>query len=489
MKVRLIFKNFITGLWGQVFLWVLLPLMLLVITFSFLVIDNHQVAMHTLALEDNAGLVRALAQIVSMRAISVSSNLSIPVNELSTDDLQLEQLLLDPHSQRNTSILLLNTDGTLLFSYGLTDPDDDFLRWPDVAQALSGKSGALRVSSSIQSDVIVYAPVNKTAWVLIMREYQRLQGISVIRLEQIIPIVLLTTIGISLMAVYFGFKKIAQPLKALEQYTHQIASDNFNTVAISVGGIREIEDLHQAINQMIKQIQKDQAAIRTYLGAVTRAQEHERTRLARELHDDTVQDLIALDHRVQRIQRTIKQSPNQASEHAVELRQMIDKAIRDVRRMCMDLRPLYLDELGLVGSLEMLAYKSNATFQAVGSPVRLQAEHEATLYRIAQEALSNAIHHAQAEQIHVEVQFTPDNIQLSIRDNGIGFVLHNDFETLVKQRHFGLVGMHERAQLIKSKFQIQSSPGVGTSILIIMPVDAQKNSTHFPILDDNFSKI
>lgn len=470
MDLQVKLKNFVTGLWGQVFLWTLLPVMSLLIAFSFVFINNHQEAMHTLALEDNTRLVHALAQIVSMQAISTSSNLSIPVDELSADDMQLEQLLLDPHLTRKTSIILLNTNGSVLFSYGLTDPNDDFLRWPGIAQSLSGGEGALAVSLSMQSDIIAYTPIYNTDWILIIREYQRLKDISVIQSAKIVPIVLLATMGISLMTVYFGFNKIAQPLKALEQYTRQITSDNYTTLAISVGGIREMEELYLTINQMATQIQKDQAAIRTYLGAVTRAQEEERTRLARDLHDDTVQDLIALDHRVQRIQRTIKQSPNQASEHAVELRQMIDKAIRDVRRMCMNLRPLYLDDLGLVASLEMLAHKSNATFRAIGLPVRLQAEHEATLYRIVQEALSNAVQHAQAKQIHVEVRFGVDNIQLMIRDDGIGFVLHDDFETLANQHHFGLLGMRERAQLMKSDLKIHSSHSVGTSIIATIPV-------------------
>jgi signal transduction histidine kinase len=470
MYLPLMLKNFILGLWGQVFLWALLPLMSLVIVFAFFLINTHQDTMHALAIEDSTALVRVLAQMVSMEATSISTNLSVPVDELSIDDLQLEQFLRDPHIQTTTSILLLDADGSLLFSYGPSDSASDMLNWYSLAKASSSNSGAFATSSPTQSDIIAYAPINNTDWLLIIHEYGRLLDASIMQFDQIIPITLLATIVISFMTFYFGLKKIVRPLNALEQNTHQIASGDFNVASTSVGGIREVEDLRLAINRMAYQIQRDQVALRAYLGAVTGAQEEERARLARELHDDTVQDLIALDHRVQWIQRTLKQNPDQASEHAVKLRQMIDKAIRDVRRMCMDLRPLYLDELGLVAALETLAHEANATFRVIGVPVLLSVEHEATLYRIVQEALSNAVNHAQAEKIRVEIQFNEKNFRLAIHDNGAGFIPQDDFRSLVKQRHFGLLGMRERAQLMKSKLQIQSSPELGTSVIVVVPI-------------------
>ncbi|QPC83153.1 HAMP domain-containing protein [Phototrophicus methaneseepsis] len=470
MEVRLKIRRFFTGLWGQVFLWTLLPIMSLLMIFSFVFTNNHQEAMHNLAIEDNTELVRTLAQMLSMQIKYSPSNLSDSTDVFSLDDVPLEQLLEDIHPDISTALVVVDSDGRVLFSDGSLDPGEDILKLSYLPQSHGSN---IFVSTTVQGDIIASAPIMDTDWTLILRENGRLFNTQFLQFEEIIPIILMATLGISFMTLYFGLNYIARPVNILKQYTHQIADGEFDAASRSAGGIREIEELRSAINQMAAQLQQDQIALQTYLGAVTGAQEEERARLARELHDDTVQDLIALDHRVQRIQRTIKQNPDDASQHANVLRQMIDKAIRDVRRMCLALRPLYLDELGLVASLETLAHETKATFRLIGSPIRLSSEYETTLYRIVQEALNNAVNHAQAKQIDVEIRFDFESIQMIVRDNGVGFKVQDDFEVLAKHRHFGLLGMHERAQLLKGNLQIHSSPGVGTSILIIMPINAQ----------------
>jgi len=437
--------------------------------FSFVFVNNHQEAMHNLAIEDNTELVRTLAQMLSMQIKATSSNLSDSTDIFSTDDVQVEQLLGDFHPDVSTTLVVIDSNGRVLFSYGSTDPDEDTLSEMGIPMPASSEQGEFADASLIQGNLIAFAPIMDTDWILILRENGRLVNVQMLQFGEIIPIILIATLGISFMTLYLGLYYIARPVNILKQYTHQIATGHFTAASKSAGGIREIEELRLAINQMAMQIQQDQNALQTYLGAVTAAQEEERARLARELHDVTVQDLITLDHRAQRIQRTIPQNPDDASQHAKALRQMIDKAIRDVRRMCLALRPLYLDELGLVASLEALAHEMNATFHVIGSPIRLSADREAILYRIVQEALNNVTHHARAKHIHVEVRFDAESIQVMVRDDGVGFKTQDDFEALARHGHFGLLGMQERAQLLKGNLQIHSSPGMGTSVIIIVP--------------------
>lgn len=474
MDVRLRIRRFFTGLWGQVFLWTLLPILSLLMIFSFVFVNNHQEAMHNLAIEDNTELVRTLAQMLSMQIKASSSNLPDSTDIFSIDDVQVEQLLGDFHPDVSTTLVVIDSNGRILFSYGSTDPDEDTLSEMGIPMPASSEQGEFADASSIQGNIIAFAPIMDTDWTLILRENGRLYNARLLQFEEMIPIILIATLGISFMTLYLGLNYIARPVSLLKQYTHQIANGEFSAASRPAGGIREIEELRLAINEMALQIQQDQSALQSYLGAVTAAQEEERARLARELHDDTVQDLIALDHRVQRIQRTITQNPDDASEHANVLRQMIDKAIRDVRRMCLALRPLYLDELGLVASLETLAHEAKATFRLIGSPTRLSSEHEATLYRIVQEALNNAVNHAQAKQIDVEIRFDFESIQMIVRDNGVGFKPQGDFEALVKHHHFGILGMHERAQLLEGNLQIHSSPGMGTSVITVVPQEINK---------------
>ena len=152
-----------------------------------------------------------------------------------------------------------------------------------------------------------------------------------------------------------------------------------------------------------------------------------------------------------------------------ELRQMITDAIEEVRRFSRALRPVYLEELGLVTALEILAHESGADFQIVGSPRRLNADKELALYRIAQESLNNVHHHAQAQKLLTELTFGETSVILRVCDNGIGFEIPPSLSDLTRTGHFGLMGMRERAQLAGGQLTITSSPTQGTAVTVILP--------------------
>jgi signal transduction histidine kinase len=219
---------------------------------------------------------------------------------------------------------------------------------------------------------------------------------------------------------------------------------------------------------MADKVQAAQKSLHSYVGAVTAGQEEERRRLARELHDETIQSLIALNQRLQLAQM----ASGQVGTTLAEMEQMVSQMIEAVRRFVRDLRPIYLEDLGLAAALHVLAGDSSQTigipvhFSKSGRERRLPPEVELALYRMAQEGLSNVARHAQASQAWLKVAFSGEVVTLVIEDDGRGFTLPPTPALLAAAGHFGLLGLSERAILIGAKLDIDSTPGEGSRISI-----------------------
>jgi two-component system sensor histidine kinase UhpB len=159
-----------------------------------------------------------------------------------------------------------------------------------------------------------------------------------------------------------------------------------------------------------------------------------------------------------------------------EVVSLTEQAIENVRRQTRALRPIYLEDLGLVTALEMLARESSQSagisveFQRQGTEKRLNPDVELALYRMAQEALNNVAKHAQATQAIVNMSFMPQEVTLQVSDNGKGFDVPNSPAEFAPGGHFGLVGLYERAELIGARLEIHSSPGQGSQITVHLPV-------------------
>ena len=219
-----------------------------------------------------------------------------------------------------------------------------------------------------QDYAIAYAAVPGTEWRLLLREPWHGLTTPPILLEQWTPFVLLIAVSVSFLTLLFGLLFVVRPLRLLSDSTRRIGQGDFTAASAPVGGVDEIEDLRQSVDQMAQQIQGYQAGLQSYLHAVTRAQEEERARLARELHDETIQTLTALDHKVQKLQRALEREPESIRQSLDELHTMAAGATAEVRRFSRALRPLYLEDLGLAPALELLAKESGAGFTLVGTP-------------------------------------------------------------------------------------------------------------------------
>jgi signal transduction histidine kinase len=280
-------------------------------------------------------------------------------------------------------------------------------------------------------------------------------------------------------AVWFGIRRIVQPLQQLEGRATDLAWGDFDSIEKPVGGIEEIQQLQATLKHLANRVRSTQAGMRNYIAAITQTQEDERARLARELHDQTVQTLIALGHREQRLKRYVTDDP-EAAAVLDELRGMTTQAVDDLRRIIRAMRPIYLEELGLVPALEMLAHDLNlderainVSFEKAGEPVRLPPDHEMALYRVAQEALSNIWQHSEANQAWLSVSYDDRGVAVSVRDNGQGFEAPRRVTDLSEKGHFGIMGMYERAALIGAHLQIASKPDQGTTVTIRAPVSPQ----------------
>jgi len=152
---------------------------------------------------------------------------------------------------------------------------------------------------------------------------------------------------------------------------------------------------------------------------------------------------------------------------------MVDETMAEVRRFSRNLRPIYLEEVGLVAALEALTNDAGreelrVSFQVTGEPRRLAPGIELALYRIVQEALNNVARHAEASEADVHVAFADHSVLVCVKDNGKGFEVPPRVTGLVEAGHYGLTGMQERARLAGAQLTIGSQPGEGTSIEIAL---------------------
>jgi len=216
--------------------------------------------------------------------------------------------------------------------------------------------------------------------------------------------------------------------------------------------------------------------MRFYVQQVTRAQEDERKRIARELHDDVSPSLLLL---VQRLDVLVSNSRPRLSKSLTEgledLHHQIIKALEGLRHCAQDLRPRILDDLGLVAALEWMTeemvknYRIDAHVEVIGIERSLPDEEQLVLFRIAQEALSNTRRHAEASRAWVTLEFGDDKTTLTVKDNGKGFELPPRIGDLASAGKLGLAGMQERAQLINGKLTLKSEQGKGTTVTVEVP--------------------
>jgi signal transduction histidine kinase len=226
-----------------------------------------------------------------------------------------------------------------------------------------------------------------------------------------------------------------------------------------------------------------QESLQTYARQVTQAQEDERLRIARELHDETAQELVHLVRRLERLGE---------AEHADVPRQVQDLltlargTLQSVRRFSRDLRPSVLDDLGLVPAIEFAVEETNARLaggaklRVTGTPRRLGSPVELALFRIAQEALRNVEKHARATSATVDLRFEQDGVRLDVVDDGQGYQPPRNVSDLARLGKLGILGMKERAELVGGSFELRALDGGGCQVSVRVSDPATAPETPAP---------
>ena len=231
----------------------------------------------------------------------------------------------------------------------------------------------------------------------------------------------------------------------------------------------------QVIAQDVTEEKQLRRNMEYYIKQVTRAQEDERLRISRELHDDTAQVLATLSRSLDSLVTGEKNLKKATVERLKKLHEMANSALEGVRRFSQDLRPSILDDLGLVPALEWFisdlegSYGITTRVEISGSRRRLTPEIELTVFRIAQEVLSNIRRHSQASSVAMSLDFGADALTLIIKDDGQGFNIPQRTSDLALSGKLGIIGMRERARLIGGTLIVQSELGAGTTVTLRIP--------------------
>lgn len=363
----------------------------------------------------------------------------------------------------------------------------DFSQREAVKQLQAGnREGAITSQAEDGASIVEgYAVVPLTGWGLVIGEPWS-QAVSP-ALTSLTPVAIILIIGLIVVAsmVSLGVQRVTDPIQNLVFQTRQVATGDYDA-QVSLSRIKEIKELGTAFNEMVQQIGKYRAGIRQYVADITNSQEEERKRIARDLHDDTVQTLIAIGQRIELI-KGFADNPTEVRSRLSDLRTMVTTAITSVRQFSRDLRPLTLEDLGLAAAMQYLVNQLEqndgieVTLEIQGEVADIPNDMEIAIYRILQEALNNVRKHAHATKVSVLARFTPRQIRLSVRDNGRGFDVPDDITDFTSSGNFGLMGLQERAQLFGGSIKIKSYPNQGT--IMEMTIPRQSLPPQIPLLD------
>jgi two-component system sensor histidine kinase UhpB len=277
----------------------------------------------------------------------------------------------------------------------------------------------------------------------------------------------LVSVALNFVVLQIAFR----PLTELGKVMKRVRAGERSLRAPLTGVDSQADQLAEAFNMVLEALDE---ASRLRASQIIQAQDQERQRIARELHDETSQVLTSLLISLTLLEKSVE--TREARERIADTRALAHSTLRAIRNLSIDLRPSALDDLGLLPALRWYVkeYEKKCSihveFHATGFKERLPAEMETALYRIVQECLTNTAKHANANRVTIRLKEEADRVYARITDDGEGF----DYEALLKtpgqERGLGLAGMNERAVLLDGILNIHSAPGQGTIIEVSIPL-------------------
>jgi len=241
-----------------------------------------------------------------------------------------------------------------------------------------------------------------------------------------------------------------------------------------------LEYLSGDLNQVTRILES--AKNRQMIGLkITLAQEEERKRIAREIHDGLAQTMANVVLRAEISERMLAKGQQEAvKDELIELKGQVRSGLEEVRKIIFNLRPMTLDDLGLVPTLRRFVQdfeertKIHASIELIGREMRLPSGMEVAVFRLVQETFSNVLKHANASYISLELTFQAQMVKIAVKDNGVGFDVGMIEAKIAKGSHFGLMGMRERVELLEGRMDIESSPNAGSKISMLIPIGSEQ---------------
>jgi signal transduction histidine kinase len=267
-------------------------------------------------------------------------------------------------------------------------------------------------------------------------------------------------------------------VETLSQRTVELAASNLELVqeiAQRRAVEKKLKNSERHYSHLLEQSDHLQEELRRLSRQILSAQEDERKKISRELHDVIAQTLTGINVRLANLKKGASASTKDLDQNIARAQRLVEHSVNIVHRFARELRPTVLDDLGLIPALHtfMKGFRKHTGMQvslsAFAEVEQLTGERRTVLYRIAQEALNNVNRHAHASRVHVKFQKLDGTICMTIKDNGQGFpadyTLHSK-----KNKRLGLLGMRERLDMVGGKFAVTSSPGKGTCVLAEIPL-------------------
>ena len=411
---------------------------------------------------------------------------------------------------RTIAVDLIDAEATIVASSlagraGTPSERRDVLR--DVQRLHEVYTAHVSERAGTDGEVIAYAPLSLVPWAIVIRQSDREVFAAVYegrrRLLQWGPMML----ALGLLFTWGAAESVRKPLALLTRAAERIAAGDlrepiprlpadeigrlgaaFETMRVQLAAsMDDITETNQQLEGRVaartRELQaahhelqiKDELRGKLLRKVIT-AQEEERKRLARELHDETCQKLAALGIRLDTALGA--DSPEDMRGRLGDARTLATQTLDDVHRVIFDLRPSVLDDLGLLAAIRWYAQRQleprgiAVRYDFADLDLHLPAEIETALFRSVQEAVNNIARHSRAENALIEIDLGPDGLQIEIEDDGMGFDLAEVSSTTDSGRGLGITGLRERMELLGGTAAIDSSPGDGTRVRFTVPLAA-----------------
>ena len=461
---------------------------------------------------------------------------SLLVEMVNIDQLGLAKILDKITLDGTTYIEVVDHNGVVLASntpghdFSKGDHTDQFARLISNHQPIVGECHQCHPSNSQKDisridEVLAFAPLETAPWGVAVRQPASEVLAPANRLQQ----QMLWGGGILLIAAllvssWFIRYQIAAPIQALDKASAQLAAGNLAT-PIRKSGIDEVARLTTNLEQMrvrleatledhrrwnetledmveertreltalYEQLEGKAATCKQLLGKVMTAQEEERTRLARELHDTIGQSLTAIIMASASVEKQFPPNFPAEKKKLAKTRSIAAQALQDLRNVIADLRPDTLDDLGLVMALRIQvkehleAQGLQVNLKATGLQERLPADVEIVIFRVVQEAITNIARHARASEVTISLIKKDNRLIVRVEDDGIGF--DRDQVMNGQRQAWGLRGMEERIILLGGKFHIEAKPGNGTMLMAEVPLEQHCKISYKGIYGEQDSRV